>query len=163
MLGAASELARLYGLLWAGNKTLLFSKTSEGRSHRQWGTAAQRRLLLSNTFKGRFFKGLKEEFNFCRSWEVMAFCRQKLDTRSTTEHNSRLNFEEGMALCGGFSLLFPAPSPGQASSRGREVTAVTPEGRGAAESFTHLSPLRLLNSIAVSLNRHRYRAGDGST
>lgn len=32
MFSAASELARLYGLLWAGNKTLLFSKTSEGRS-----------------------------------------------------------------------------------------------------------------------------------
>lgn len=29
---AASKLACLYGLLWVGNKTLLFSKTSEGRS-----------------------------------------------------------------------------------------------------------------------------------
>lgn len=29
---AASKLACLYGLLWVGNKTLLFSKTSERRS-----------------------------------------------------------------------------------------------------------------------------------
>lgn len=69
----------------------------------------------------------------------MAFCRQKLGTRSGAEHSSRLSFWEGVALCGGFSLLLPAP---RLWTEGREFTAVTPEGREAAQSlwgcWTHL-------------------------
>lgn len=68
----------------------------------------------------------------------MAFCRQKLGTRATTEHNSRLNFEEGVALCGGFSLLLPAPSLGQALSRGQGVHCChTPQ---RAERLLKVSP-----------------------
>lgn len=35
---AASKLAFLYGLLWVGNKTLLFSKTSKSQS--EWRASA---------------------------------------------------------------------------------------------------------------------------
>lgn len=67
----------------------------------------------------------------------MAFCRQKLGTRSTAEHKSRLNFEEGEALYGGFCLL---PALARLWAQGREFSAVTPEGREAAASFiTQLS------------------------
>lgn len=109
---AASQLACLYGLLWAANKTLLFSKTSESRSERRasassldmaawWEALFGGGHCYKTRLKGHVLKGWSLETGR-RLWP---FCRMNLGTRSGVEHGLVLVFGEGMAPGRGFLHL----------------------------------------------------------